>query len=200
MNSQYGMVFYPKNVCFQKIASENSNQILAGLNNEGFLGEFFSIHYEGQKEAQTGYLIGDNFLKLITFLGCSPHLAVSPPETLSDWAHFCHIEIQQHQSPVFFKGLNNSRSSCPRCKSRVANILPDMEQWQPGAMRITCPKCHQSSLVEALNWRHSAGFGTFFIIIHSVYPSEAVPTEQLLEILRRESGSFELWDYFYYEQ
>ena len=200
MNSQYGMVFYPQNACFQNIGSETRNQMLAGLSNEGFLGEFFSIRYEGQKEAQTGYLIGDKFLKLITFLGCSPHLAVSPPEKIADWGNFCHIEIQQYQSPVFFKGLNNSRNSCPQCKSRVAKMLPKMEQWEPDSMHIVCPKCHQTSLAEDLNWRHSAGFGTFFIIIHSVYPHEAVPTEQLLNIFRHASDSFEQWDYFYYER
>lgn len=197
MNSQYGMVFYLQNAGFQNIGSENSNQVLAGLSNEGFLGEFFSIRYEGQKEAQTGYLIGDKFLKLITFLGCSPHLAVSPPEKIADWGNFCHIEIQQYQSPIFFKGLNNSRSSCPQCKSRVAKTLPEMQQWVPDSMHIVCPKCHQTSLAEDLNWRHSAGFGTFFIIIHSIYPNEAVPTEQLLSLFKLESS--ENWDYFYYE-
>ncbi len=199
MNSQYGMVFYPQNACFKKVSPEHRNQVLAGLSSEGFLGELFSIRYEGQKKAQTGYLIGDKFLKLITFLGCSPHIAVSPPENIADWGNFCHIEIQQHQNPIFFKGLNNSRSSCPQCKSRVAKMLPEMQQWIPDSMHIVCPKCHQTSLVEDLNWRHSAGFGTFFIIIHSIYPNEAVPTDQLLNIFKHESGSFEPWDYFYYE-
>jgi hypothetical protein len=78
-------------------------------------------------------------------------------------------------------------------------MLPEMQQWIPDSMHIVCPKCHQTSLVENLNWRHSAGFGTFFIIIHSIYPNEAVPTDQLLNIFKHESGSFEPWDYFYYE-
>ncbi len=65
-------------------------------------------------------------------------------------------------------------------------------------MNSRCPKCQKSSLVEKLKWCHSAGFGQLFIIIHSVYPSEAVPTEQLLNLLHLDTS--DIWDYFYYEQ
>lgn len=193
MNSQYGMVFYPNSIVFR-----DKEKVLVRLTEAGFLGDKFSLQYEGQKEKHTGYLLADNFLKLITFLGCSPHMTVLPPEKESDWSHFCHIEIQQFQSPCYFKGLDNSRCSCPQCKSRVTKVLPDMAQWTADTMSLVCPKCGQTTRLEDLNWRHSAGFGVFFIVIHSVYPSEAIPTQKLMKLLSPES--LEDWDYFYFER
>ncbi len=223
MKSQYAMILYPQTVysqdscsrdycshapcsrdycsqapCSREVSPEDKKQIIAGLKEEGFLGEFFSVGYDGQEE-QTGYLIGDNFLKLITFLGCSLHLAVTIPENSSDWKHFCHIEIQQYPQPRFFKGLNIPKCSCPQCKSRIVKSLPEMDQWQPGSLQIVCPKCQQTSLVEELNWCHSAAFSSLIIIIHSVYPSEAIPTEKIMKILNA-TYLDEKWDYFYYEQ
>lgn len=192
MNSQYGLVFCPRSG-----KSEGNEQLLDKLFNTGFLGEPFSLQYEGQSKQQTGYLTGENFLKLITFLGCSPQLAVVPPNEYSQWHHFCHIEIQQHQSPRYYKGLKHSKCSCPQCQSRVSKVLPDLAQWSPGSLQLVCPKCQQKTLVEDLSWRHSAGFGSLFIIIHSIYPSEAVPSDRLMELLN--SGPFQDWDYFYYE-
>ena len=61
----------------------------------------------------------------------------------------------------------------------------------------TITYCQQSTLTENLNWRHGAGFGQFFIVVNSVYPNEAVPTDKLMEILK--SASNETWDYFYFD-
>lgn len=200
MKSQYAMVLYPQDSLiesfFEKKSGINKEQLIEKLTNDGFLGDFFCVNYDGQEE-QTGYFIGDNFLKLITFLGCSPHLAVALPKEISDWNHFCHIELQQFQSPKFFKGLNRPKCSCSQCKSRLTLKLSDLDSWTPGSMKMTCSKCQYVERVEELNWRHSAGFGAFFIVVHSVYPSEAIPTEQLMMLLKQ--NSLNQWDYFYYE-
>ncbi|MCW8928980.1 MAG: zinc-ribbon domain-containing protein [Gammaproteobacteria bacterium] len=203
MKSHYAMILYPLKKSAQKFSAENEvikskESMIAQLTEEGFLGDYFSVILEGQEEKQTGYLVGDNFLKLVTFLGCSPHLSLTLPEDNSDWHHFCHVEIQEHSSPVFMKGLNTLKCSCPQCKSRLSIPLSKMQQWTPDSMEILCPKCQHLSLVEDLKWRHSAGFGSFFIVIHSVYPSEAVPTEKLMNLLSLDYSMD--WDYFYYEQ
>ncbi len=196
MNSQYAMVLYPKQAFLEKEPAVSQMQIVGKLSNVGFLGDFFCVDNESQEE-QTGYFIGDHFLQLITFLGCSPHLAVTLPEQGSDWHHFCHIEIQEFSTAQFFKGLNRPKCSCSQCKSRLNLSLSELEQWVPGSMTVRCTKCQHSERPEELNWRHSAGFSSIFIIIHSVYPSEAVPTEQLMAVLNDDSAH--QWDYFYYE-
>lgn len=189
------MVFYSKNL---EYVPENVNALLTSLQMDGFIGEPFSSVFKQQTETQSGYLIGREFLKLITFLGCSPHIAVTPPEQLTDWGNFCYIEIQHFQAPKYFKGLNQPKFSCPLCKSRVTGALPELQQWLPGSQAVICPKCQQTTLAENLNWRHGGGFGRFFIVVNSIYPNEAVPTDKLMSLLNSVSG--EDWDYFYFEQ
>lgn len=189
MNSLYGLVFYPRALDYQ---TKDTEQLISRLQTDGFIGNFF------ESQGQTGYLIGEDFLKLVTFLGCAPHIEVTPPEHKKDWGNFCYIEIKLFQHPRYFKGLNKPKCSCPHCKSRIVQALPDMEQWTVGAQQLVCPKCQQSTLTEQLNWRHGAGFGQFFIVVNSVYPNEAVPTDKLMGLLK--SANNETWDYFYFEQ
>lgn len=193
MKSNYGMVFYPEN---HKFVPENRDALLVSLQSEGFIGDFFLVN-ENQQDEQSGYLIGEEFLKLITFLGCSPQIQVTPPKTISEWGNFCYIEIQQFGKPRYFKGLNQPKCSCPQCKSRVTRALPSMAEWLPGIQQVICPKCGQVTLTENLNWRHGAGFGQLFIVVHSIYPNEAVPTDKLMRLLL--SASNQTMNYFYFE-
>ena len=189
MMNQYGLVFCPKSVGF---CPDNPELLVRQLQEDGLIGKNF------QANQHEGYLIGQDFLKLITFLGCSPNIEVEPPEQLSDWGNFCHIDIQIFDEPQFFKGLNKPKCSCPHCRSRVTQALPDMTSWTPEAELLTCPKCGEQTLTEHLNWRNGAGFGRFFIVVNSVYPNEAVPTDKLMSILK--SASNEIWNYFYFEK
>ena len=193
MKNQYGMIFFSKNLNYQP---DDISALIYGFQKEGFIGDSFVI--SPQTEEPTGYLIGDEFLKLITFLGCSPHIEVTPPEQLTDWGNFCYIELQSFQEPRFYKGLNQLKCSCPSCKSRVTKNLPNLDQWAPESQQVICSKCQQTTLPEDLNWRHGAGFGQFFIRVNSIYPNEAVPTEKLMGLLKFITN--ENWDYFYFEQ
>lgn len=188
MGIQYGMAFYPKSLNFKP---KDSDEFVSKLQADGFIGVPF------RSNQQQGFLIGDDFFKLITFLGCSPNIETTPPEQLSDWGNFCYIEIQTFTSPQYFKGLNLPKCSCPNCTSRVAKLLPELSQWCPESQSITCPKCQQNNLIENLNWRHGAGFGQFIIKVNSIFPNEAVPTDRLVHML--DSISDVHWDYFYFE-
>jgi hypothetical protein len=46
-----------------------------------------------------------------------------------------------------------------------------------------------------LDWKQQAGFGRRLIEVEEVFPGEAVPTQSLLDLLKRASGSG--WRYFY---
>jgi hypothetical protein len=62
-------------------------------------------------------------------------------------------------------------------------------------MKFRCDKCHEEVSLYQLAWRHTAGFGRMFIDVYSIYPHEGVPTEQLLIMLEKASGT--PWEYFY---
>ncbi|MCU7940706.1 MAG: hypothetical protein KZQ74_16885 [gamma proteobacterium symbiont of Bathyaustriella thionipta] len=81
IKSQYDMVFYPKETDLSHVLLKNNEvpdfaKLIRRLQSEGFIGESFSTRYTDQKEILSGYFIGDNFFKFITFLGCSPHIEV----------------------------------------------------------------------------------------------------------------------------
>ena len=187
--TRYGLAFCPTLLTYSPPLEQ---EFIAELQKEGFIGETFNAHQ------QNGYLIGDHFLKLITFLGCSPHIEVSPPAQLSDWHKFCYVEIQSFDTPQYFKGVNTPKCSCPHCRARVSQVLSELESWAPGQQALVCPKCQENSPVENLNWRHGAGFGRFFLIVNSIYPNEAVPADRLMNLLA--DSTRQPWDYFYFER
>ncbi len=199
LSSRYGLIFHAENPLFTPV---DRDRFIEQLQTAGFIGEFF------QSAQHQGFLIGDEFLKLITFLGCSPKIALQPPQNRHDWINFCYIELKQLARPIFVSGLKRLKCCCCRCKSRIeplkfaseecAQTNSFTDQWSSGTQSIQCPECHHNALLEELNWKHSAGFGQFFIIIHSVYPHEAVPADKLLDLLQILTR--QTWQYFYFEQ
>ena len=196
MSSQYAMVFYPEDAALAVRSVQYKTQLLSGLTEAGFLGTALSSAALHQPIDYEAYLPGEHFFQFITFMGCSPQLVVTPPENDSEWSQFCHIEIKQYQNPQFLKGLNKLKYTCPKCKSRPGE-LPDLRQWSAGELSVCCKKCRKLTLVENLNWRHSAAFANFKLIIHSVYPHEAIPAEKFLGHLKQYTD--EQWNYFYSE-
>ncbi len=142
------------------------------------------------------WLAGERFPRLITFLGCSPHLAFKPPEDGSD--DFCHIQLDgPHASPRFRHGRNTRAAQCPACrfrpddwKSLIAHAKADANTpW-------TCPACATVTPLGELSWRRNAGSAAVFIVVHSVFPNEAVPNPELIDALRQASGNID-WRHFY---
>ncbi len=185
-NNKYGLVFNPQSL---SCSSAEAKELIKKLQGAGFIGDEFGI------EDYQANLVGENFLKMITFLGCSPQIELTPPDK-DNWHNFCHIQCQYFQQPVYYKGMKRVRCSCSQCGARITEPLPDLNHWQPAQQMIRCSKCQEKRPVEQLNWRHGAGFGQFFISIHNIYPNEAVPSEQLMTLLNSFQGG---WNYFYYE-
>mgnify|MGYP001820540692 FL=1 len=189
MSSRYGLIFHAENPLFAPLDAEKFTE---HLRSAGFLGEYFESAH------QSGFLIGDEFLKQILFLGCSPNIEIIPPEHTADLANFCYIELKQESRPVFIKGLQRLKCVCPACKTRINAVPLEPGTWHPGNHSLKCPKCRQNTLLEHLDWKQTAGFGKYFIVIHNVFPHEAVPTDKLLKILQLPGA--QIWRYFYFEQ
>lgn len=139
------------------------------------------------------YYAGEHFLELLTFLGCSPVIALSPDEG----ARYCYIDIETYAAPQFIYGSQPFQPRCKHCRSPIADWLAQYTgQAEANEANIHCARCGEDSSLHELNWKHSAGVGRQLIIIHNIYLHEAVPGDKLLQTLETLSpGS--AWEYFY---
>lgn len=142
------------------------------------------------------YLVGDEFLQNVTFMGCSPYLKVYPDNDQD--TDFCRVEIPSRKGTIQY--ISIPQAIAPRCPAcRKAGYFPDniIEQWevQHENAAITCGNCLQPSYLYDLDWRRNAGFCQFYIRISNIFPKEAIPNESLLEWLASISKTD--WKYFY---
>lgn len=139
------------------------------------------------------YLTGDRFFQLVTFLGCSPHLQLTPPDdpVPPPAGSFCTVAVGRPlPAPRLRHGRLTTAPRCPECGSPLVH-------WQAaaGGAAVTCPGCARQTSLADLNWRRNAGIGRLFVDLWAVYPREAVPAPELLETLERATG--EPWRHFY---
>jgi hypothetical protein len=170
---------------FDRAPVERST-LIASLRQARFIAEEMTFTDE------THYHPGEQFLSLITFLGCSPVIDMGAPGKTGEG--FTHIEIEgPHDSPRFVSGNNLKIPRCPFCGHRF-------EKWQqlvesPALNTFNCPDCSKQLTAPQLRWRKCAGFGRLFIKVWGIFESEAVPSPELLALLEQASGS--AWLYFY---
>ena len=136
------------------------------------------------------YFAGEQFLQLITFMGCSPHIRFEPEDELD--RGFCYITLTTCDTPQIRISEHARPPRCCTCNKPVG------KRWQTAVTQgqlITCPHCHQQQTPEQLGWRNDAGMGRFFIEIHNIFPGEAQPVPALLQQLSGIDTS--PWRYFY---
>lgn len=138
-------------------------------------------------------------MELMVFLGCSPYVKLRP-DAAADAQHwdFSHVQIPTAVAvPRLLSGLNTRAPRCPRCRGEA----PDWRlRLQPivgstPTPRWPCPACGSSTLYAELNWRHGACVTGFPLSIWQVHEGEAVPSDELLQLL--EAGGDGPWDYCY---
>jgi hypothetical protein len=141
------------------------------------------------------FLIGQGFLQLITFMGCSPHLELEPQP---DGGPFCHLRIDgPWPTPQLRYGRNTQGPRCVACRTRLPEWRGLLPLWleRPTEASVLCPRCGHSQRPLDLGWRKEAGFGRLFLVVEDVFPGEAVPVPALLQGLGRVTGGD--WHYFY---
>ncbi|MCG8427690.1 MAG: hypothetical protein MI754_10085 [Chromatiales bacterium] len=143
------------------------------------------------------YLAGERFLQLITFLGCSPYVRLTP-ETDDD-EQFTHMRLAGPlPDNIFRTGRNTLTPRCPKCREKLTDWHADLTQWRQNSEHtIDCPACNTQTSPLALNWRSQAGAGQLFIEVWGIFPGEAVPTNELLSPLTALGCD---WDYFYIQE
>lgn len=160
------------------------------LRDTGLLGRAFPV-------AQgSSFLTGEQFLSLITFLGCSPAIELTPTDPPgAGLENLCHIRLHGPlPRPILMLGGNSVTPRCPVCRNPLS-VDPAVAGRGDAVPELLCEACGQTTPASALNWRRSAAWGRYFLEIRGIYPSEAVPTDALLGILEDHCGF--PWRYAY---
>ncbi len=136
------------------------------------------------------YLPGTEFVRLITFLGCSPTVVMDAGGD-SDTPNQYYIEVgEARDSVVAICGASKALPRCPECKHTLS-------EWNgldtPVDIELVCNQCGFRSPLYAWDWRHQAGFGRCWVSVRGVYEGEAAPGEKLLNTLHKLNGSD--WSY-----
>ena len=145
-----------------------------------------------QLNGERFYPVGENFLQLVTFLGCSPRIELQPPfdpATLaadSATGKFCHVFLYSSKALRFRSDPCAPVARCPTCRTPLADWQSRLQPWQsnPANCHWQCVHCGATGDISALKLGKTAGFGHSFVEIRGIFPSEAVPAETLLGTLK----------------
>lgn len=181
------LVIYPDNPEF---IPSNRNDIQQALAAMAFIGDALP-----STDERLRFLIGEQFLNYVTFLGCSPAIEIEPPADGSE--DFCHIHISPvYQQLKFMADAAGKGPRCPHCRHEETQWPELVEQWHLNpAMKYQCPACQQQTDILKLNWRKSAEAAHIFVEVYSVFPNEAVLADKVLTVLSQVTGTG--WKYFY---
>jgi len=179
MNTHHAsLLLYPEDPHWVNADIEHTTQILKNI---GFIANTLP-------EQTDQYYVGEKFLDLIAFMGCSPNIRLhSEPE--SD--NFTHIQLINNPDEILFQSSQLTRPPhCPACQKPEKN-------WSEKDIHTEwiCEHCGTPSAPWLYNWRKSAGFAHSFIKITDIYPKEAIPQSGLLAELEKSHGVG--WCYFY---
>jgi hypothetical protein len=141
------------------------------------------------------YILGERFMELVNFMGCSPSILLRPG---APGQAFCHLVVDgPSELPRLLHGRNTRAPRCAACRERLPDWPVTFEKWrQAGAgWQAPCPHCGHRQDPATYDFRHSAGCGRLFLLIENIFPREATPSPHLLAQLQRASA--QSWRYFY---
>ncbi len=171
-------------------APGDTQPILDGLREIGFIDQPWSGHAHR-------YLLGDAFIELVTFMGCSPHIRLEPGEREDH--PFCHLVVEGPvPHPRMRLGRNTSPPRCAACRKRLGEWRAILDTWsrQPAGWLAHCPHCGHAQDPATYDFRQSAGSGRLFLSIENIFPQEAVPSPNLISHLEAITAPHP-WRYFY---
>ena len=171
--------------------SVETDVLVKSLQSIGLIGEPVRL------KTETIYPAGEQFLQLITFLGCSPMIELQLPadaesrEAGSRDGRFCHVSLTGSGGELQFRAdAHKTEARCPSCRKPAPQWQERLHAWQADQQQLhwTCTVCDYTGQITDLNFRKHAGFGRNFIEIRGIYPSEAIPGEALLASLQALTG------------
>lgn len=179
------LVLTPKDPYY---SPDDLRKILRMLREIGFIGAPLD-------NSDRRHLLGDNFMRLVSFVGCSPHIRLEPTEPAQP---FCHLIVDgPSEHPRLLYGKNTTAPRCGSCRRRLQEWLSSFATWhqEPDSWQVTCPHCGHNQDPATYDFRQSAGCGRLFLYIENIFPQEAIPAPTLLDLLQENTG--QAWCYFY---
>lgn len=184
--SQNRLILFPS----QSDYAVDQQQLVTFLREQHLLGSEIEPQY---------YEIGEQFLSLICFLGCSPFIELAPQHKQT----FCYVQLPEtEEQPRFIAGKNVKVPRCLSCKAvfselpaQLNSLLGDVDDKCDVLAERTCPACGETFYPAKRNWRKSAVFARTVIVIGNIYESEAVPDATLMDALQASTGV--AWQYAY---
>ncbi len=136
-------------------------------------------------ENNDNFQIGNEFLNLVTFMGCAPGIKLSP----EDGDDFCRIVFTPAQAQSGCLGYTTLVvPQCPSCKTKIRD-------WHDASGSYTCTNCDSETPLHQFRWRKQAGFGRYCFYITQIHLQEVIPSAKILQTLKETSG-FD-WTYFF---
>jgi hypothetical protein len=176
--AQHSLLLYPNDPNF----SLPQQQLIQLLN---------KINLLGKAETEQRFLVGERFLSLFCFMGCSPHIELYPQEHNQP---YCYIEVAKtHAKTQCVISQSAKIPLCPHCKQALAPMVQQLQQRCVD--KISCPHCAKTLIPQQLNWRKTAFFAKTHIVIGNIYEAEALPDQQFLDYL--EDKTQVIWKYAY---
>ncbi len=179
---------------------DDCGKLAAGLQAIGLIGA------PGACDGNEFYPTGDDFLQLVSFLGCAPNIELEPPADNATLAaalangSFCFVRLLCTDI-LHFRGDPQARAPrCPQCSEPVADWETHLRQWRenPAALQWSCTSCGYHGELPDWSLHKNAGFGQVFVEISGIYPSEAIPGPALLQALQTLTGGH--WQYVYIKE
>ena len=156
--AEFKLYLYPNKIDYKLDATA----LISLLQNKNFI---------ENKLSDIRYSTGNKFVSLLTFMGCSPDIELEPQAN----SPYCYIEIETGDKPQFISGTNIKKARCPHCKQDIDHPKQ-------------CQHCKEILDPEKLNWRKTAFLASSWISIGNIYELEAVPNDQFLNTLAKETG------------
>ncbi|MDQ7016123.1 MAG: hypothetical protein Q9N68_07080 [Gammaproteobacteria bacterium] len=142
------------------------------------------------------YRSGERFMEHLTFVGCSPFIALQPEEAKANQT-YCAIHLPQ-QSNHYYSAVDSMSTAphCPHCRKAHPTWQTALQQWHKNqTQRWSCNICEKTSAPWQWNWRKQAAFGRSVIEILNIHPHEAIPSQALLDALHALNQT--PWQYAY---
>ncbi|MBU1192538.1 MAG: hypothetical protein KKE76_12590 [Gammaproteobacteria bacterium] len=157
------------------------------------------ISTQFQLDGQSHYHTGPAFLDHISFLGCSPAIALEAPtqdaESAARTGRFCHLHLHEATKLPRLRIRPGQRPRCRQCRT---DIEPEsLLSLNSASVTLNCPGCRREIEPERLNWRQSGAIARIFLDIWGIHNGEAVPGDLLLQQLGHTTSG--RWDFFYIE-
>lgn len=141
-------------------------------------------------EPQT-FHAGGRFLQLITFLGCSPQVALHSVDAMPG-QEVCCIRFRDYPDAVHLASDPLPNVRCQNCRATLKLVKLGTSDFP-----VRCGNCASLLQWDMIDWRRAAGCGSFFVEVKGIFPHEAVPSERLLIELATYSAC--QWAYFYFD-